>query len=471
MPELIDTHAHTGFDRFDEDRADVYRRAREAGVQTIIEVGVGLEGSRKAVELAASEPLLRAAVGIHPSEANHLERDWDAFEQLVRTHDVTAIGECGLDYYWNEAPKDLQKKAFRRQIHLARQMALPFIVHCRDAEADLIEVLRAQGYPRGVVHCFGGTAAQAQELLDLGMRISFCGNVTYKKNAQLQEAAKAVPLERLFLETDAPFLPPQAKRGKRNEPAYVALTAEFLAELKGVSLDELAERTTANARRFFDIKPERQDGPGTLTYVIGDNLYVNLTRLCTAHCYFCPREGPDRVAWGHDLALTRDPEAHEVLEQVGDPTRYREIVFCGLGEPMIRLQTLLEIARTLKERGARVRINTNGHGNLIHGRDVTPELEGLVDAVSISLNAQDKETYDRDCPSTFGAAAFDGILDFARCAREHLPEVIFTVVEGAEGVDVEACRAIAEQCGVSFRARPLDDLKEDRRPPIESDER
>ena len=147
MPELIDTHAHTGFDRFDEDRADVYRRAREAGVQTIIEVGVGLEGSRKAVELAASEPLLRAAVGIHPSEANHLERDWDAFEQLVRTHDVTAIGECGLDYYWNEAPKDLQKEAFRRQIHLARQMALPFIVHCRDAEADLIEVLRAQGYP------------------------------------------------------------------------------------------------------------------------------------------------------------------------------------------------------------------------------------------------------------------------------------------------------------------------------------
>lgn len=461
LPELIDTHAHTNFDAFDPDRAGVYMRAREAGVSTIIEVGVGLAGSRAAVERAAREEMIHAAVGLHPTELATLEQDWPPFEELVRTHDVTAVGECGLDYHWMTTPKDVQADAFRRQIRLARQMALPFIVHCREAEDDLVAILESEGYARGVVHCFGGTRAQAEEILALGLRISFCGNVTYKKSEGLREAARAVPLDRLMLETDAPFLPPQARRGKRNEPAYVRLTAEFLAELHGVGLEELARRTTRNARRFFDLKPK---APGAITYRIGNNLYVNLTRLCTAHCYFCPREGPDMEAWGHDLALGRDPTAREILEAVGDPAPYDEIVYCGLGEPLIRLETLLESARALKARGARIRINTNGHGNLIHGKDVTPSLAGVVDAVSISLNYHSAELYDRHCPSTFGVEAWDGILDFARRAKEHVGDVAFTVVAGAEDVDVERCRRVAAACGVRLRARPLNDLEEDRNP-------
>jgi TatD DNase family protein len=148
-----------------------------------------------------------------------------------------------------------------------------------------------------------------------------------------------------------------------------------------------------------------------------------------------------------------------VLQAVGDPKPYAEIVYCGLGEPMIRLDTLLETARALKAGGARIRINTNGHGNLIHGTDVTPRLLGLVDALSISLNYHDASLYERHCPSTFGKRAFEGILDFARAAKAHVPQVTFTVVEGAEDVDVERCRAVAAECGVSFRSRPLDDLK------------
>jgi TatD DNase family protein len=148
-----------------------------------------------------------------------------------------------------------------------------------------------------------------------------------------------------------------------------------------------------------------------------------------------------------------------VLQAVGDPSRDREIVYCGLGEPMIRLDTLLETAKALKARGARIRVNTNGHGNLIHGADVTPRLRGVVDALSISLNYHDAALYERHCPSTFGAAAFRGILDFARAAKAHVPEVTFTVVEGAKDVDVAKCRALAAECGVAFRARPLDDLK------------
>ncbi len=465
MAEWIDTHAHTSFDAFDGDRAEVYARARAAGISSIVEVGVGLEGSKAAVALAAREPMVHAAVGLHPAYPDTFARDWPEFEALVRTTDVTAIGECGLDYHWMKAPREAQQSTFRAQIRLARQMALPYIVHCREAEEDLLAILLEEGYRRGVVHCFSGTRDQAARFVAAGMRISFCGNVTYPKNAALREAVRAVPPDRLLLETDAPFLPPQGRRGGRNEPAFAVETATVLAGIYGMAADELARRTTANARRFFDLKPA--GAPGTIAYRIGKNVYVNLTRLCTAHCYFCPREGPERVAWGHDLALSRDPEAAEVLAAVGDPSRFAEVVFCGLGEPMIRLKTLLETARGLKAQGARVRINTNGHGNLIHGRDVTPELAGLVDCVSISLNAQNAEIYDRDCPSTFGPKAFEGILDFARKAKPHVPDVVMTAVEGAEGVDIDACRRVADSCGVAFRSRPLDDLKEDRRPPDE----
>jgi len=457
--ELIDTHAHTNFDAFDGDRAEVYARAREAGVVTLIEVGVGLEGSRAAVARAAAEPMVRAAVGLHPTDLDTFGTDWTPFEELVRTTDVTAIGECGLDYYWMKAEKPRQAEAFRRQIDLARRMSLPFIVHCRDAEEDLIGILGEERYERGVVHCFGGTAEQARRIVDLGLMISFCGNVTFPKNTQAQAAARAVPADRLMLETDSPFLSPVPKRGKRNEPAHVAHTARFLAELRGVMLADLAETTTRNARTFFDLKP---DGPGTIAYRIGEILYVNITRLCTAHCYFCPRERGTREAWGHDLRLARDPTPEEILDAVAEHAGCREIVYCGLGEPTIRLAHLLTTARALKAKGHRIRVNTNGHGNLIHGRDVTPELAGIVDAVSISLDAQDAETYARVVGSTFGERAWAAVIEFARLAKRHVPEVTLTVVDGARGVDVEACRRIADDLGVGFRTRPLDDLKQDR---------
>jgi TatD DNase family protein len=457
--ELIDTHAHTDFDAFDADRGEAYARARAAGVAAIVEVGVGLEGTRGALARSKETDFVYAAGGLHPTGLDTFESDWPELERLLRTEDFAAVGECGLDYRWMKAPKERQEEAFRRQIRLARQMAMPFIVHCREAEADVLRILRDEGYPRGVVHCFGGSRAEAEEFLALGLAVTFCGNVTYKNAEALREAARAVPLDRLMLETDSPFLPPASRRGKRNEPAFVAETAALLAALHGVPVEELARRTTANARRFFDLKPRR---PGKIAYRIGDALYVNLTRLCTAHCYFCPREGPDRVAWGHDLALARDPSAREVLQAVGDMAPYREIVYCGLGEPMIRLSTLLETARALKAKGARIRVNTNGHGNLIHGEDVTPRMKGVVDEISISLNYHDAALYEKHCPSTFGLAAFPGILDFARAVQEHVPQVTFTVVEGAKDVDVPRCRALAAQCGVTFRARPLDDLREPR---------
>ena len=253
VPEYIDSHAHTNFDAFDEDRAAVYLRARQAGVSAIVEVGVGLEGSRAALARAASEEMVFAAVGLHPTDLHHFDEEWEPFTDLVRTQGPQAVGECGLDYYWMKAPKKKQAESFVRQLELARDVGLPFIVHCRDAEEDMIAILEDVGYFRGVTHCFGGTRAQAQQVLELGLHISFCGNVTYKKNTQAQEAARAVPLDRLLLETDSPFLAPEGKRGKRNEPSNAVLTARFLAELLDVELDDLAETTTANARRLFNL--------------------------------------------------------------------------------------------------------------------------------------------------------------------------------------------------------------------------
>ncbi len=253
MLEYIDSHAHINFDAFDDDRAAVYQRARQAGITAIVEVGVGLDGSRKALARAAEEEMVFAAVGLHPTELDRFDEQWDEFEELVRTAAPAAVGECGLDYYWMKAPKEKQAESFRRQLELARDVGLPFIVHCRDAEDDTIAILREVGYSHGVTHCFGGTRAHAEQVLDLGLHISFCGNVTFRKNTQAQEAAKAVPLDRLLLETDSPFLSPEGKRGKRNEPSHVVFTARFLAELMDVELHTLAETTTANARRLFDL--------------------------------------------------------------------------------------------------------------------------------------------------------------------------------------------------------------------------
>lgn len=259
--EYIDSHAHTNFDVFDDDRNEVYARAAAAGLSAIIEVGVGLEGSRRALERAQNTEMVHAATGLHPTDLDDFDAQWPEFEALVRgggsvPEHLVAIGECGLDYHWMKAPKDKQDRAFRLQLDLARDVDLPFIVHCREAEDDLIEVLKSgcesnSVVPNGVVHCFGGTADHARAIIDLGLHISFCGNVTYKKNEGFREAAKVVPADRLLLETDSPFLAPGKKRGKRNEPAFVTETASALASLRDVPLTELVRHTTANTKRLF----------------------------------------------------------------------------------------------------------------------------------------------------------------------------------------------------------------------------
>lgn len=192
----------------------------------------------------------------------------------------------------------------------------------------------------------------------------------------------------------------------------------------------------------------------TFVYEVGDSLYINLTNRCSNACSFCIRNSETGID-GYDLWLTHEPDARKVIAQIKDPDKYKEVVFCGYGEPMIRLDVMLEIAQWLKERNVKVRVNTNGHANLIHGYDVTPALEGKVDVISISLNAPDARSYQEMCNSSFGESAYDAVIDFARRCKEYVPEVILSVVDVIDEEAVEKCRLVAKEAGVGFKVRRM----------------
>ncbi|MBO8142551.1 MAG: TatD family hydrolase [Firmicutes bacterium] len=250
---LVDTHAHLDHELFAADQHEVIQRAREAGVCYIVTIGSDVASSEAAVRLAEQYEGVWAAVGIHPHDASGgSEEAFYRIEELARHPRVVAIGEIGLDYHYDHSPRPVQREVFIRQLELARKLDLPFVVHNREADADTMAILREHGAGMpGLLHSFAGSPDMAEECLRMGYFISTGGMVTFKKADAVREAIGRVPLDRLLLETDAPYLTPVPLRGRRNEPAFVRHVAEFVAEWRGVSFDELARITTANACRFF----------------------------------------------------------------------------------------------------------------------------------------------------------------------------------------------------------------------------
>ncbi len=258
LPILIDTHAHLDEQSFEAEIDEVIERARAAGVRGIITIGITADSCRRAIALAEKYPAVWAAVGIHPNYAALASvDDWRVVCELAQHPRVVAVGETGLDRYWDHTPMEVQVDFFERHVALSRETNKPFIVHCREAEAETLAVLDREalhGPLRGVMHSFCGSPETAQRCLDHGLWLSFSGMLTYKKNEELRALAASVPAHRILVETDCPYLAPVPHRGKKNEPAFVARTAATLGEARGLTLPEIAELTTANARALFGMQ-------------------------------------------------------------------------------------------------------------------------------------------------------------------------------------------------------------------------
>jgi TatD DNase family protein len=257
---LIDTHTHLDDARYNEDRETMIDRAREAGVDAFVTIGCDLASSRAAVTLAEHHAFVYASVGVHPHEVKHIQDTWyDEFRRLAKNRKVVAYGEIGLDYHYNHSSPKEQRERFREQIQLARELRLPVIIHTREAQEDTIAILKEEQASEvgGVFHCFSGDAWLAKSALELGFYLSFSGILTFQNATVLREIAKGVPLNRLLIETDCPYLTPVPHRGKRNEPAFVALVAQQLAALRSgepeMSAEMIGRLTTENAKRLFKI--------------------------------------------------------------------------------------------------------------------------------------------------------------------------------------------------------------------------
>ena len=255
--EIIDSHAHLEFPQFDEDRDAMLARAREAGVQTLLAIGsgTGTHHLDAAIPFAEQHDWIYATVGIHPHDVNDVtEETHQKLDKLAQHPRVIAWGEMRLDYHYDHVAPELQKRVFRRQLEQARAAKLPIIIHSREAWPDCLEIIERDWRPTGlggIFHCFTGTLDEARRGLDMGFLISFAANVTYPKAQPIRDVAREVPLDRMLTETDSPFLPPQSRRGKRNEPACVVEVAQALANVRNLAAEEVASITSANFRRFF----------------------------------------------------------------------------------------------------------------------------------------------------------------------------------------------------------------------------
>ncbi len=482
--ELIDTHAHLDDERFSGELDDVLARAAEEGVLGIISVGCwsAKDGfgrltdilekyGKKATEACGdaagkekqSTPAIYAALGVHPHDAKEVV-DSTPFELISKlkaeSERVVAVGETGLDYHYTNSPRAIQREVFVEEIRLAKRLGLPLIVHSRDADEETIEIMRGEGANEcgGVIHCFSSSEKMAEEALKLGFYLSFTGIVTFKKADAVRKVVEATPTERILVETDSPYLAPVPYRAKRCEPAFVVETTRKIAEIKRLSLADVARITTRNAEDLFAIGEAAEEAK--IAYPIRNSLYLNITNRCSNACSFCAKFKSYTVK-GHYLKLKKEPNFYEVLkavEELGrDVREYDEVVFCGFGEPLIRLDLVKKVGKYFKKMGCRIRVDTDGLANLFHRRNIVPELM-FVDEISVSLNAPDSESYKDLCRTPFGDDAFAAILFFLKEAKRFIAKVQASVV-GVPGLDVEACRKIAEDdIGVAFRVRDYNEV-------------
>jgi len=453
---FFDTHAHLCDPAFEGDVDGLIKRADEAEVTWILSASTDLADSAKNIAIARSRSRVLAAAGVHPESAGQVAPGWEQeLDSLLAGGGARAVGECGLDAFHPDPPREIQEPVFRAQIRLALKHRLPMVIHSRKAGLEVLRILEeegavGEGKPGGVFHCAEADEVLARAVVKAGFHLGVGGTVTYPKNDVLRNLLPRMPLDRLLLETDSPYLAPQPVRGKRNEPAFITHVAAAVAQALGIRVEEVGRRTRENGMKLFVRGKHRP----VVAYDFKGNLYVNLTNRCTAHCAFCTRETTaDFRGLSLRLTETQEPSVEAVVAAAGEVSRWGEIVFCGYGEPTMRLAELVEAAGILKKKGARIRLNTNGHGSLFNGRDIVPELAPVIDQVSISLDAHDEATYLKMVRPEAGPPAWKAVQDFIKSCVGKIPVVVATVV-GVPGVDIEKAGKIAEGLGAKFAVRP-----------------
>ena len=253
---LFDSHAHLDDNKFSADREEVIEKIKASGVEYVVNIGDDISSSRRSVILAKRHPFIYATVGVHPHNVESMtEADIEELKLLASEEKVVAIGEIGLDYYYDNSPRDLQKKWFKRQIEMALELSLPIAIHNRDSNEDCMQILRGYDIKKigGIMHCYSGSSEMAKELVKMGLCVSFAGPVTFKNNRRGVETVKEIPIEHILIETDCPYLAPEPKRGTRNDSSNVRYVAEKIAEIKGMTFEEVAKITCDNAKRVYKI--------------------------------------------------------------------------------------------------------------------------------------------------------------------------------------------------------------------------
>ncbi len=455
MLEFVDVHTHLEMPEFDNDREEVIKRATSDNFTFICTVGTEPKYWDKVKEISHNHKNIYFSVGLHPHEATiYSDKIEKRLLEYLKDDKCLMLGEIGLDFFKNYSPKERQIEVFNKQLDIAEEINKPVMIHIRDAHEEAKKILKKREL-KGIIHCFSGNLEDAKFYISLGYLISIPGTITFKKAQNVYDVVKNIPIDYLLTETDAPFLAPEPYRGKRNEPIFVKEIVKKIAEIKNLTIEDVCRSVKLNTLRAFRLEIEKVS---QIVYKIRNSLYINLTNKCTNKCIFCGKN-KDFFVKGHYLRIEKEPTLEEILANIPENLQdLDEVVYCGYGEPTLRLDLIKSLTPHLRERGVKkIRLNTDGLANLREKRDVTLELSNLIDAVSISLNASDEESYNKICnPQIEGA--FRSLIDFIKSAKKHIKDVTVTAV-ALPNLDILKIKNFAEkELKTKFRIRPYDDL-------------
>jgi TatD DNase family protein len=454
LPWAIDTHCHLDNPDFDDDLGAVWEGANRLGVHYAIIPATDYASYKRATTIARRYSGIWAAAGLHPHEAARASDELPLIRKALEQGAAMAVGETGLDYHYQYSTPEEQQASFGQQIELAREFNLPLIIHVREAWEDARALLEQYDLSaiKLIFHAFSGDEDDARWVLEHNGYIGIGGVITFARAERLTAIVRTFPRNHILLETDAPYLTPEPYRGRRNLPAYVGLVAERLAKLWGLPAAEVRAQTSLAARQVFGLP---RGGKGQAVYRLKANLYLNLTNRCPNRCTFCLRYGLSGIG-GAGLWLDLEPTVDEVLAEFDamfGSQMPAEVVFCGFGEPTMRWDDVYRISRILRQRGMKLRLDTNGLGNLLAGREITDEVAEVMGSVSVSLNAPDAATYDRVCHPRWHYA-FNAVVDFIKSCVTRGIATTATVVDGAIGEeDIKATGELARSLGAGFRVR------------------